>query len=409
MPRYCGRKWLTESLAKLREGVAAWNRWRLCAPNVTPDLSGADLRKVEMFKLDPPKKIIRTSRITTNKTGGQSVNFSRANLRGANLEGTNLQGASLRFADLREADLRRADLWMAELYGSNLSGADLSNASLDEANLRGVNANGALLRSARLNSANLFNASVSGVDARGASLIEANLSLACFSGSDLRHADLRGAYIVKGNFEKADISECRVYGVAAWDVNLKECIQSDLDITSLDDAETILVDDLEVAQFLHLLLTNSKIRSVIDTVTAKVVLLLGRFTPPRKAVLDALKAELRKFGYVPVLFDFSGPSSKDTTGTVETLARMARFVIADVTDPASVPHELATLVPFLRTTPVQLVIHKGSSPYSMAADFKRYPWVLNIVVYKDEPSLISRLNTLLANLEKRALKLRKRK
>jgi hypothetical protein len=58
---------------------------------------------------------------------------------------------------------------------------------------------------------------------------------------------------------------------------------------------------------MYLLLTNPKVRSVIDTITSRVVLILGRFTPSRKAVLDALREELRRLGFVPVLFDFAQP------------------------------------------------------------------------------------------------------
>ena len=49
----------------------------------------------------------------------------------------------------------------------------------------------------------------------------------------------------------------------------------------------ITSDNLEIAQFLYLLLNNRKIRDVSDTITSKVVLILGRFSDERKAVLDA--------------------------------------------------------------------------------------------------------------------------
>ena len=45
------------------------------------------------------------------------------------------------------------------------------------------------------------------------------------------------------------------------------------------------------------MLHNQKIRDVIDTITSKAVLILGRFTDERKAVLDALRDELRKRNY----------------------------------------------------------------------------------------------------------------
>ncbi len=92
------------------------------------------------------------------------------------------------------------------------------------------------------------------------------------------------------------------------------------------------------------MLKNEKVRQVIDTITSKVVLILGRFTEERKAVLDAIREELRHRDFAPILFDFDKPASKDITGTVETLARMARFIIADLTDPSSIPYELGTVV-----------------------------------------------------------------
>jgi len=64
---------------------------------------------------------------------------------------------------------------------------------------------------------------------------------------------------------------------------LKDATQSNLVITP-DEESKIEVNNLEVAQFIHLLLNNAKIRDVIDTITSKVVLIVGRFTPQRKAL-----------------------------------------------------------------------------------------------------------------------------
>ena len=102
-----------------------------------------------------------------------------------------------------------------------------------------------------------------------------------------------------------------------------------------------------VAQFLYLLLSNPSIRDVVDTITSKVVLILGRFTPERKAVLDRLREILRAKGYSPVLFDFEKPTSRDITETVRILAGLARFVVADITDAKSIPQELMAIVPDL--------------------------------------------------------------
>src|SRR5882724_3301435 len=214
-----------------------------------------------------------------------------------------------------------------------------------------------------------------------------NFSETDLTGAKLSGANLIQARLVETNVENANFNGCRIYGISAWNLNGVPRDQLDLIITT-DDEPVVTIDNLEVAQFIYLLLNNQKIRHVIDTITSKVVLILGRFTEVRKPVLDAIREELRKHDYIPVLFDFDKPASKDITGTVETLARMARFIIADLTDPSSIPHELGTIVPFLRTTPVLPIRVVGSKGYSMFEDLRRYPWVLDIYEYADGDSLI---------------------
>jgi hypothetical protein len=45
------------------------------------------------------------------------------------------------------------------------------------------------------------------------------------------------------------------------------------------------------------------------------------------------------------MFDFDVPEGLNITETVTLLARIARFVVADVTEPSSIPQELATIAP----------------------------------------------------------------
>jgi len=112
---------------------------------------------------------------------------------------------------------------------------------------------------------------------------------------------------------------------------------------------------------------------------------------------------------VPSFFDFDKPTSKDVTGTVETLARMARFIIADLTDPCSIPHELATIAPFLRTTPMLPLRLTGSGGYRMFEDLQRAcPWVLKTHEYQDGQSLISALLDIIAPVDQKADELRSR-
>src|SRR4029077_17639250 len=107
--------------------------------------------------------------------------------------------------------------------------------------------------------------------------------------------------------------------------------------------------------------------------------------------LNAIREELRKRDLLPILFDFEKPDSKDLTGTVQTLANMVRFIIADLTDPSSVPHELAMVVPGT-VVPVQPVLLHGQREYAMFVDLKRrYGWVLEPYVYASQEQLIADL------------------
>lgn len=333
-----------EHLAKLKEGVEAWNQWRRQHPEIRPDLSKADLGKADLIKV---------------------------NLTWADLQEANLDGASLDCGDLVGANLHKASLFEASLRTTHLSDVNLSDANLLRANLRAVD-----LSRGNLSASNLR---------------AANFREACLSHADLRGADLRRATLVESNLEGANLAGCYVYGISAWNVRLEGAIQSNLVITPADESP-IQVDNLEVAQFIYLLLNNERIRSVIDTITSKVVLILGRFTPERNVVLDAIRDELRKRDYLPVLFDFEKPSSRDLTETVSTLAHMARFVIADITDAKSIPQELMAIVPDLPSVPVQPLLLASQREYAVFEHFRRYSWVLKEVIYDDQPTLLADLS-----------------
>jgi spore germination protein YaaH len=139
--------------------------------------------------------------------------------------------------------------------------------------------------------------------------------------------------LVQTNLSRAKLDGCSIYGISAWGVNVEGATQSNLVITPPNEP-TVTVDNLEVAQFVYLLLNNQKIRDVINTIGKKAVLILGQFTE-RKPVLDAIRDELRKRDYLPIVFDFERPTQRDFTETVMTLAGMCLFIIADITKPVS--------------------------------------------------------------------------
>jgi len=302
------------------------------------------------------------------------------------------QGADLSEADLGEADLSGANLLDARLSGADLSGANLSGANLSGAYLSGANLLEARLSEANLRGAHLGVANLNGADLRKANLLWANLFWANLSEANLSEANLEGTVLLNTDLTGADLTGCRIYGVSAWGLKLERAKQQNLNIKNLaEDEPEITVDNVEVAQFIYLMLHNQKIRDVIDTITSKVVLILGRFTDERKAALDALREELRKRNYLPILFDFSVPATRGITETVSLLARMARFVVADITDAKSIPQELSMIVPDLPSVPVQPLLLEGSDEYGMFEHFKRYHWVLETYRYSSPEHLIAGL------------------
>jgi uncharacterized protein YjbI with pentapeptide repeats len=373
-----------DHLKMLQQGVYAWNAWRKEKPDITPNLSRADLRQVDLCRADLTGADLRGARLDAAKL--RDANLCGADLTEAQLNETDLCGADLREAHLSNAPLMGADLSDADLGGADLSPSILYEAILIDANLSGVNLSSALLNGANLSDANLSKALFTGADLSDANLRRANLSRAILS-----DANLSGTSLVDVDITNADLTGCRVYGVSAWGLKLNgETKQQNLIITAKDEAD-IKVDDIEVSQFVYLLLNNAKIRHVIDTITSKVVLILGRFTGERKAVLDALRDELRKRDYVPILFDFEKSTRRNTDETITLFARMARFVIADISDAKSVLQELRGIVPDLSSVPVQPVIIASQEEPGMFDFYRTYPWFLPVHRYDTPAQLLSEL------------------
>ncbi len=333
------------------------------------------------------------------KTDYTRACLTRANLRGADLSRTDLTGADLTGADLRGSRFRpspmpekyRQDKRERFPYAPALRDANLSDVNLSGANLRLVDLSHVNLAHANLSYANLSEAVLKGTTLVGAHLSEANLTRADLSHADLTGADLSKAMLIDTVLTQAILRECSVFGIAAWNLQLDDAVQADLCIT-MPDQPAITTDNLEVAQFLFVLLFNPKVRQVIDTITSKVVLILGRFTPERKAVLDALRDELRRRNYLPIIFDFDRPNSRDLSETVSTLAHLARFVIADLTNPRSIPQELSLIVPHLRSVPVQPLLHVAAEEYGMFEHWRAYPWVMETYRYGSAHELLGAIS-----------------
>ena len=112
-------------------------------------------------------------------------------------------------------------------------------------------------------------------------------------------------------------------------------------------------------------------------------------------VPDALGAALEAHPrhYRKHLFDYEPPAGRNLTEWVRAHALMSRFVIADICDPSSVPHELASVVPTSPSVPIVPIIREGARDYSMFRDLRAYPWVLPTVTYRNDDDLRARLET----------------
>lgn len=358
-----------EHLAILKQGVEVWNKWRKKNPRILPDLSGMSLRESH----------------------------------------PNILGINLSKADFRKVNLRDADLYRSWLIEADFSGADLSNATLGEATLGGAKFRKAIMRGTNLMKAHLYStdfyeadltsgallqdANLEGADLRKAKLIGAYLTGANMTRADLSYADLTGAdlgnvRLIDANLEKAIVRSCRIHGISAWNLRGKPKHLSNLIITQPSEQQ-VAVDNLEVAQFVYLLLNNENIRNVIDTIGKKGVLILGRFTEKRKTVLDAIRNKLRELGFVPMMFDFEKPTQRDFTETIKILAGMCRFIIADITNPKSSPLELQATMPDYMI-PFVPIIQEDEKPFAMFQDLKQKygEWVLDLLEYDTAQGLL---------------------
>lgn len=378
-----------EHVRRLRDdGVEGWNEWRRQNPSVVPDLSGADLRSIQRPGAD----------LTHSQLG-------QAWLTSANLREANLYSANLSDAKLCQADLTGANLVRATLIKTDLTGAVLNQALLVEARLWS-----AILREASLRRANLSKADFHSADLQGADLWKVAAGYANFFGAKLQQANLSQANLLSASLVFTDLrnailSDALIHGAAVWDVDTEGTIQRNLVITP-EDAPIIAVDDLEVAQFVYLLLNNQKIRRVFDTISSKAVLILGRFTPERKAVLDALRTALREKGFVPILFDFDKPAARDTVETISALAHLCFFIFADLSAAKSVLQELQQIVPSHPSVPVLPLIQADEDVPGMLDHLRRYPWFLDTWVYDNRDHLLENLADLIVSVEAKARELK---
>ena len=175
----------------------------------------------------------------------------------------------------------------------------------------------------------------------------------CFRGARFENCNLNRINISGSDFDVNEIRDTVVYGLSAWDVTIGATAQqSNLIIENTYDlpselyqrgAASMSVDDIEVAQFVYMITNSHRLRSTLQAMNEKTVLLLGPFAQDNGLQrLHELRDALQKHGYIAMVFDFSRPDALNLTETVTVLAGLAKAVIADLRGP-SVPHEIATI------------------------------------------------------------------
>ena len=325
----------------LNSGADAWNAWRNTDDGCCVDLSDID------FVSDCPSS---------------DGIYNLPELRGYNFSHINMNRASLRNGTFIECDFTGCHFHFSDLVDSYCLKCNFSEAELNVS---------------KIGSANFIECNFTNADLSYCSAEETD-----FTGSTLLGTNLSNMSLVKTDFSKAIIDGACAYGVSVWDINIEGCKQGNISLSKSVGA--ITVPTIELAQFISLLVNSKNIRQVIETITSKVVLILGRFSQERKSVLDEIKIHLDQHGYLAVLFDFEVPATRDITETVITLAALSKFIVADLSDPRSIPQELASIIPHLPSVPVQPIIESTSQEYGMFEHFKSYPWVLPTMLYQSD-------------------------
>lgn len=320
--------------------INEWNAWRKLHPTAQPDLRGVDLSGMELRDI---------------------------RLRGARLDGASLSGSSS----------RGSDFYGASLVKAGLSGADFSYADMIRC------------------------------DMRRAMMQDAVFSAVDFSEADLRDAILTGCVLNRAKLHGTKLSGALVWGTSVWDVQYRDNrhqkgmligwdMLDPIDVAmSIEDQgrlrmpeRSLVVDDLRVAHFMSLVRENENLAKVFDAASTSTVLLLGRFTDDQKEVLEALREALPEHGYAPVVFDFAEPRDRDLIETVAMLAGLARFIIADLTNPRSTPLESQLTIPQI-AIPWVPIIRAPDKPFSMFDALQRkYEWVLPTVSYRSVRGLL---------------------
>ena len=185
-----------EHVARLLEGVKAWNEWRDRAPDIRPDLSGLDVHGLFEKEWDIDER---------DELDLSGINFKDAILRGTKFFKVKLNQSTCYGSDLR------CSVWRGvEAGGINFVGSDLRNATMSLVDLSGSNLGSARTSGLKFDVVQLARVVLRQVDLRGMK----------FWFSDLSHADLTEAHICGSMFDEANLTGANLNGTRIWRAKL---------------------------------------------------------------------------------------------------------------------------------------------------------------------------------------------
>ena len=262
-----------------KSSAASWNNWRKSNEFSPLDLSNANLSNRFLNEFD----------------------FSYCNL----------INTSFKNSELKKAAFKNSDISYAEFSESNLSDAYF----LDTLSLR-TQFNYSLFRNTKFQNFDAISADFTGSKLHNVSIdsskidfcifeaaifenttiSKTSLMVSSFYKTDLSYSKFldcrfKGSLFIKTNVEQSTFENCNIFGISCWKISGTPRLTKNLNISDYKEPP-ITLDNLENAQFLYLLLSNSRIPSVIDSLTTKIVLILGRFSDQQNSILDLIRYKI---------------------------------------------------------------------------------------------------------------------
>jgi hypothetical protein len=134
---------------------------------------------------------------------------------------------------------------------------------------------------------------------------------------------------------------------------------------------------------------------IMSELSRRRVLILGRFSKRRLAVLESIKAHLKAHPnkYIPELFTSEKPESTSLTEAIIGFAALSRFIIADLSEPRSVQAELQAIVLNFQSVPVVPLINRTGKEYALFTSLQIYRNVVSPTVrYRDLDDLLEKID-----------------